>query len=138
MSKTQIALIGGLLALDSALSLFAVCYLGWRVMFVETCAAALLGLAVMVLAACHYGDAIAARLDNDACLDGQLIHGPALMLAGLLLACPGMITDLVAVALLVPAVRRLALGAVRKQAEVENAPILRFEQPSAQKRRLAA
>jgi UPF0716 protein FxsA len=138
MSKTQIALIGGLLALDSVLSLFAACYLGWRVMFAETCAAALLGLAVVVLAAWHYGDAIAARLDNDACLDRQLIHGPALVLAGLLLVCPGMITDLVAVALLVPAVRRLALGAVRKQAEAENAAILRFEPPSAHKRRLAA
>jgi UPF0716 family protein affecting phage T7 exclusion len=140
MSRTQGALIGGLLALDSTLSLLAAFYVGWCAVLVEVFAAGLLGFSVLGLASWRYGDAIAAKLDNDACLDEQLLNGPAMMLAGLMLVCPGLITDLMALALFIPRVRRLALVAMREMAEVPSgAPtILRFEQTPAQPRKMAA
>jgi UPF0716 protein FxsA len=95
------------------LVLSAVC-LRWWVPVAESLIAAILGLFVIGYALQHYREAVFARLDSDVCSDDRLANGPWLLLAGVLLLIPGLLTDLVGLALLVPSVRHAAIRAVRQ------------------------
>jgi UPF0716 protein FxsA len=113
------------------LVLVAVCA-GWWLPVVESVAAALLGLSVIFYTLKVYDEAFSARLDGDVCLDDRLANGSWLLIAGSLLVIPGFLTDIVGLALLVPAIRHVAMLAQRQaNGRPRVAPSFRRELPDA-------
>jgi UPF0716 protein FxsA len=112
MLKIAIAV---LVVVEIALLILSAACLHWWIPVAESLIAAFLGLCVIGYALEHYREAAFARLDSDVCLDDRLANGPWLLLAGVLLLVPGMLTDLVGVALLVAPLRHAAIRAVRQE-----------------------
>jgi UPF0716 protein FxsA len=96
---------------------FAVCgvYFGWRWTLLPASATGLLGLAVGLYCVWRYGGAVAASLDNDDRVDDHLLAGLLLLPAAFLLLLPGFATDIAGLLLLVPAVRRRVVRALRSR-----------------------
>ena len=91
--------------------LFAVGHMaGWRVMLGESLLLAALGLAVLIVVLARYAHALLSRLNAHEPLDDDLVGGVVLMVAGILLIVPGIITDAIAIVLLLPSVRRLVVS----------------------------
>ena len=65
---------------------------------------------------------VARRLDQDECLDDEFSMGLLLAAAGVLLLLPGMITDLLGLALLLPATRRRIVAAISRRATKRRLP----------------
>jgi UPF0716 protein FxsA len=96
---------------------FAVCglYFGWGWTLLNAIATALAGLAAGLYFVWRYGGAVAASLDNDDRVDDHLLTGLLLLPAAFLLLLPGFATDIAGLVLLVPAVRRRIVRALRSR-----------------------
>jgi UPF0716 protein FxsA len=110
---------------DVALFSVVAWYLGWGWTLVNGAATALLGLAVGIYCVWRYGGAVASRLDNDDRIDDRLLGGLLLLVAAFLLLLPGFISDIAGLVLLVPAVRRRLVRALRSRS-VDEATVLKM------------
>ena len=109
-----LALVTLLLAAEVALFVAGGQYLGWPFMLGLSSVTGVIGLVIVGLAVWRYVPAIAARLDQEECLDDRLSNGMLILLAGILLLLPGLITDLLGVVLLLPWTRRLILAGLKQ------------------------
>ena len=98
-----------LFAAEVAVFLGANRWLGWRLLVDVSLVTAVFGVVVIGLTIVRYAAVVAHRLDQDECLDDELSTGLLLLAAGVLLLLPGIITDFLGLALLLPATRRLIL-----------------------------
>jgi UPF0716 family protein affecting phage T7 exclusion len=103
-----------LLVSETALFFVVSRYVSWNILLGVSALTGVMGLIVMGVAVVHYGRAIAAKLDRDESLGKELSNGLLMMVAGVLLLCPGFISDVLALILLVPQSRRYVLGAVTR------------------------
>jgi UPF0716 protein FxsA len=108
-----LALVTLLLAAEAALFVGAGHYLGWPFMLGLSSVTGVIGLVIVGLAIWRYVPAIAARLDQEECLDDRLSNGMLILLAGILLLLPGLITDLLGLILLLPWTRRFILAGLK-------------------------
>jgi UPF0716 protein FxsA len=115
MARFLRIVVAGLLAVDLVVIAGSGWVVGWWIPLTVTSATGILGLFVIGYASWRYGDAIAIRLNGDDALDGGLVAGPMLLLAGVLLLLPGLSTDLAGLALLIPEVQRRAVRALRRR-----------------------
>ena len=95
-----------LFAAEVAVFFGASYWLGWRFLVNVSVVTGVLGLCVIGLAVVRYAAVVARRLDQDECLDDELSAGLLLLVAGVLLLLPGIITDTLGLVLLLPATRR--------------------------------
>jgi UPF0716 family protein affecting phage T7 exclusion len=80
----------------------------------ERAVCTVLGLIVMGVAAVRYSRDIAASLDRDECLDDRLCASLLLMLAGVILIVPGLLTDFLALLLLPLWTRRFVIAVLKR------------------------
>ncbi|MGA2067929.1 MAG: FxsA family protein [Thermoguttaceae bacterium] len=106
-------------------------YLGWAWALANGAATGLLGLAVGVYCVWRYGGAVATRLDNDDRVDDHLLSGLLLLVAAFLLVMPGFISGVAGLVMLVPAVRRRMVRALRRRS-VEGPAVLKIGEDRAQ------
>jgi UPF0716 protein FxsA len=102
-------------------------------------------LAVGLYCVWRYGGAVAASLDNDDRVDDHLLAGLLLLPAAFLLLLPGFITDAAGLLLLVPAVRRRVVRALRSHSsdgpsvlKIGEGRLRPIEEPRSQWHKLAA
>jgi len=114
MFRVWLVIPGTLVLADTAVWAAEGWFVSWWFPLVQGVATALLGLGVIGWASWRYGKAIAARLDDDLCLDGRLVDGPLLLLAGILLILPGLLADLFGLALLARPVRQLIVMVLQR------------------------
>ena len=106
-----------LFAAEVAVFFGASYWLGWRFLVnvsIVTGVLALCGLVVIGLAVMRYASVVVRRLDQDECLDDELSAGLLLLVAGILMLLPGIITDTLGLLLLLPATRRFAVAAIHR------------------------
>ncbi|MGD0900692.1 MAG: FxsA family protein [Thermoguttaceae bacterium] len=121
-TRTWLLAIVGLPAADLAAFAGMGWAIAWWVPLAIGFASGMLGLLVIGYGSWQYGEVIAVRLDHDEPLDSGLAAGSMLLLAGLLLVVPGLITKLLGLVLLTPGVRRLAVRALRRRALGDEGP----------------
>jgi UPF0716 protein FxsA len=112
-----------LIAIDLALTAVTGWAMGWCVPLALSSATGLLGLLILAYAARYFWTVIdsnefrtgtGSNPDDASIADDRILGNLALSLAGILLLLPGPITDLLGLALLIPAVRhRTARAAMR-------------------------
>ncbi len=105
-----------LFAAEVAVFFGASYWLGWRFLVNVSVVTGVLGLCVIGLAVVRYAAVVARRLDQDECLDDELSAGLLLLVAGVLLLLPGIITDTLGLVLLLPATRRFIVAAIHRRA----------------------
>ena len=124
-----------LLVSETALFFVVSRYVSWNILLGVSALTGLIGLIVMGVAVVHYGRAIAAKLDRDESLGEELSNGLLMMLAGVLLLCPGFISDVLALILLIPQSRRHVLGVVARYFgpfNRDSSPVAQYPHPMAQ------
>ncbi len=109
-----LAVVVALIAAEIALFFGVGRFLGWPFMLGVSGVTAVIGLIIVGLAIWRYVPAIAARLDQEECLDDRLSNGMLILLAGILLLLPGLITDLLGLILLLPWTRRFILAGLKQ------------------------
>ncbi len=108
-------LVGALLVVKVAVLMLTVRYASWQVLLVESLGSGVLGLVVIGVAISRYASAIAATLEHEEYLDERLSSGLLLLLAGVLLLVPGLLTELLGLALLPPRTRLAVLVWLRRR-----------------------
>lgn len=136
MSRTLIKLLIVALACALVFPWILISYLPWEIALLEVAATALLGLAVLRHLKMRWGRRIGARLVAHEFPGDILLDGGLLLLAGILLVMPGVITDLVGLLLLVPPVRWLLVMCFR-QWNLAHASALRVSLANSRRSNLA-
>jgi UPF0716 protein FxsA len=85
-------------------------WFGWKPAFAGSGLTTIVGLAVILYYEWRWSDVVARRLEAEpAGLDGWCLEKILLLVAGIVLLIPGFLTDILALVLLIPRVRRLAV-----------------------------
>jgi UPF0716 family protein affecting phage T7 exclusion len=83
-------------------------WLGWSYGLVETGLTTIAGLAVIIYYEWRWSDAVTKRIESEPrLLDGWVFEKVLLLIAGIVLLIPGVLTDCLGIAMLMPAVRRM-------------------------------
>jgi UPF0716 protein FxsA len=100
-------IICGVVALDLLLVVTFSCCFGWRLPLAEVVATSAFGLSVIVYYELRWSKAVMKCLASETgLLDRQSLERMLLLVAGVVLLIPGILTDTLALVLMVPWVRR--------------------------------
>jgi UPF0716 protein FxsA len=90
-------------------------YTSWKVPLLEVLATALLGLAVLRYVRLRFGRGIAGRLVASESPGDVLLDGAILVVAGILLIGPGVVSDVAGLLLLIPPVRWVIVPLIKRR-----------------------
>jgi UPF0716 protein FxsA len=97
-----------LLAIDFLLMILLWCRFGWKPALAEIGLTTVIGLVVIVYYEWRWSEGVGKRLESEpAILDGWAFEKILLLVAGVVLLIPGVLTDVFGLVLLLPPVRRL-------------------------------
>jgi UPF0716 protein FxsA len=106
--RSPIIAIGALVALDLLLLGMLFCRFDWKLALAETLVTSIAGLLVIGYYEWRWADVVVKSLESEpGVLDRLSLERILLLIAGIVLLIPGVLTDAAALILLVPWVRRL-------------------------------
>jgi UPF0716 protein FxsA len=95
-------------ALDFLLLGGLCCWFGWKPMLAENGVTTIFGLVVILYYEWRWSEGVAERLESEpAILDAWALEKLLVLVAGIILLIPGILTDLLGLLMLMPSVRRL-------------------------------
>jgi UPF0716 protein FxsA len=99
--------VAGIVVLDWIFLAILVGWFGWQLPLVETAVMGTLGLLVIIYYEWRWSEPVALRLQSEPGLvDGWSFERILLLIAGVVLLLPGVMTDVMGVLLLMPGIRR--------------------------------
>ena len=98
-------------AIDFLLLVMLSCWFGWKPALAEIGLTTIVGLAVILYYEWRWSEAVAKRLELEpAALDSWSLEKILLLVAGIVLLIPGVLTDILGLIVLIPGVRRMIVA----------------------------